>query len=199
MPIEVELEQHERAPWALATQLAILAANGDLIPPAQAKAYIPTLLRYRLGVRQSAFAPRVSTEADNAIAELSFQVSGEQMETLLDIYEPLIEREPLQWQPYDRPIVQTLLAAYRVYPNLAERAFNGLLRCLGQSHIGDQALRVVAGLASERPALAIRLKGVAEAGNRDAVLALCIAGIHHRLVREQAEVRYRRVMGVSTP
>ncbi len=194
-----ELEQHERAPWALATHLAVLAANGELMPEAEAQAIMPTLLRYRLGVRQSYFGPNVSAEADNAIAELSFQVTHEQMETLLDIYELLIERAPAQWRPNDRGIVQVLIAAYRRYPDLADRAFSDLLDCLGRADIGGEALRAVSGLASEGVERRTRLIEVAEAGNAEAVVALCFARTPHRLVRQEARARYQRVMQLKPP
>jgi hypothetical protein len=197
--IPLDFERLSRAPWALATQLAVLSANGDLVPDGEARAVFPALLRYRLGVRQSPFGPRVSTEADNALAALSFQLARDQVETLLDVYEPLIEREATQYRPSDRSMVQILVAAYRLHPDLSGRAFADLLACLGQSNIGAEAINVVAGFVAERSELRRPLVALAETGNREAIAALAFAGIRHRLVREQGLQRYRRVMGVRPP
>jgi hypothetical protein len=194
-----DLEQPIGAPWALATQLAVLSANGDLVSEGDAQRMFPALLRYRLGVRQSGFGPRVSTEADNAIAALSFQLARDQVETLLDVYEPLIEREATRYRPSDRSIVQLLIAAYRLHPDLSGRAFTDLLACLGQANIGHEAIGVVVGFVAERSELGASLVALGETGNREAIVALAFAGIRHRLVREQALQRYRRVMGVKPP
>jgi hypothetical protein len=197
--MNLDLENAPNAPWALATQLAVLSANGDLVPEETARSVFPMLLRYRLGVRQSHFGPRVSTEADNALAAISPQLARDQIETLLDVYEPLIDRSADQWRPTDESIVRVLIVAYQLHPGLRGRAFEDLVACLGQFHIGGEAINVLSGFISHTPPLARTVRTKAEAANHDALVTLAFAGIKHDLVRQEARQRYRRVMDIRPP
>jgi hypothetical protein len=158
------------APWQAAAGISQIEAQGDVVKRSDAEWLVPNLLMAAQGVRQAPVGPQVSLHAFEAIASIALQIPSSSVEDVLQLLEPLVEREPGHYRRTDRAMVTALAGIYRAHPNSRDRVGQVLLRCLADDGLARVAtVRSLVELAGVASPLKQGLTALADEGN-DAAL-----------------------------
>ena len=187
--IDVEVDLHRRAPWVVGTALAVVAAQGDLIPPAHVERIAPRLLELTAGVRQGIFRPKVDVEAWAALAGAARQLPDEFVGAVLDRIDPLVEREPGRYRVMDASLLELLVRFHLARPSARARAAALIARCLAIPDLAQRLEPYVADAIGTDEVLSGAVVGLADAADRVAVRVLAAAGVAHPAVLREVEER----------
>lgn len=170
------------APWVLATALSALAAEGGLLPDEIVRTRFADLIDFATRQqRQAPFGPLVWLSATEVLAAIASRIPTENVRTLLDIFEPAIEREDNQYRWDDDQHVQVVLELFRGHPSARDDVSRHLLRLFEASP--DLARRIMGSgfdvVEHARAVFVPQLRVLADSGRDDALEVLLLLGEEH--------------------
>ncbi len=180
-------ELDRRAPWECATALSALASQGDLIPDDQVDQLVRTALARSSGERQGIFTPWVWLSAYKLLAALGPRVPIAFVDPILDLLQPLIEREPNRYRHNDDQHVRIVASLFLAHPERRDRTGQHLLALMAASpDLGTQVLKVGwDALEAGREFFVDGLRRLANDGSSVALEALlCFEDNHPLLIAE---------------
>lgn len=181
-----ELEGH--APWERATALSALAAQGDFIPDDRVDQLVRIAIERSAGEPQGMFTPWVWLSAYKLLAALSPRISDELVDPILDLLEPLIDREPNRYRHNDDQHVRIVAELFLGHPERRDRTGPHLVALMAASpELGNDVLKVGwDALEAGQQVLLEDLRRIASEGSEPALRALLHLEDDHPLLVGQA-------------
>ncbi len=197
--VDCTKELDRPAPWEQAATLSALAAEGDLIPDEQVEHLINVALDRSSGRRQSPFGPQVWLSAYKLLAALASRIPSSQVDAILDLLDPFIEREKNQYRFSDDEHVRIIVGLFIAHPERCDRIGPHLLSLMVASpDLGSKVLEIgLSAIRSGRDALIEGLFRLANNGSKAALEALLYLEIEHPLLVDEA--RKLLEIAVNTP
>lgn len=194
--VDCTKELDRRAPWEQAAALSALAAEGDLIPDVQVERLISVALDRSSGCRQGLFGPQVWLSAYKLLAALAPRIPSSQVDPILDLLDPFIEREQNHYRRHDQEHVRIVVGLFLAHPDRRDRIGAHLLALMAaNSDLGDNVLEVGwDAIAAGRDVLMEGLFSLASHGSKAALRALLYLEVEHPLLISEA----RQLLDMAT-
>ena len=135
-------EHNRQAPWERAAALSAAAAQGDLIPDDQVETLVRTALERSSGERQGLFTPWIWLSAYKLLAALGARIPSAFVDPVLDLLQPLVEREPNRYRHNDDQHVRIVASLFLAHPERRNRTGPHLLALMAASpDLGNEVLK----------------------------------------------------------
>lgn len=186
--VDCTKELDRRAPWEQAAALSALAAEGDLIPDDQVEHLVGVALDRCSGRRQGLFVPWVWLSAYKLLAALAPRIPSSQVDTILDLLYPFIDREQNHHRHNDKEHVRIVAELFLAHPERRDRAGPHLLALMAASpDLGNEVLAIGwDAIEAGRDVLADSLLKLASDGSKAALKALLHLEVEHPLLVKEA-------------
>lgn len=180
--IDVSAELLRAAPWERAMTYTAIALQADLVPDGQVEVLLTQALADAQAsadrsIRQSSFfGPSVYLATFTTIGALAERCPSNLVQEILDLLQPLAQRDPGTYRRTDDAHARALLGLLRSQPGWAEELVQRLLEALAaDQRMAEVFLREGNDvLESHRVLMLPGLRAIASAGNRQAAVALTL-------------------------